>query len=94
MPPSISKQISQHPQSPTTSTQQEFLNTLFDLCIAVAGAHPDSLRGMQMMVCVFIAVHTMISDPHYRYFWIIICFSSFKSLISLMKDTMIDGINI
>lgn len=53
MPLSITKQISQHhSQSPTTSTQQEFINTLFDLSIAVAGAHPDSLRGMQMMVCV------------------------------------------
>jgi len=35
-----------------SSDQLEFLCTLFDLCIAVAGAHPESLRGMQMMVCV------------------------------------------
>jgi len=37
-----------HPSK--SSDQLEFLCTLFDLCIAVAGAHPESLRGMQMMV--------------------------------------------
>ena len=56
-----------HP--PTSSSQLDFLCTLFDLCIAVAGAHPESLRGMQMMVwrlysCVIVSVIIV------RYFWI------------------------
>ena len=50
IPSPFTNLISDHQQSSTLFAQQHFCCMLFDLCVSVAETHPDSLRGMQMMV--------------------------------------------